>query len=82
MTCANSFARRTAGLSAWGEGVWGFCADDVDAPRPDNNVSDKAKSNLFIAPLFFRIKNRFLSFLMATLVAKDYASGRHLFDGL
>jgi hypothetical protein len=28
----------------------------MDALRPDNNVSDKAKSNLFIAPLFFRIK--------------------------
>jgi len=77
------------------EVFWGCCADDVDdvdTLSPNNNVSDKAKSNLFIAPLLFLIKivpPRKLScegivknVLMTTLFAEDYASGGHLFDGL
>ena len=54
----------------------------MDALRLDINVSDNAKSNLFIAPLLFPIENWFLSFMTATLIAEDYASGRDLFDGL
>jgi hypothetical protein len=49
-------ARRTAGLSALAEEAWDCCADDVDTFRPDNNASDNAKSNLFIAPLMFLIE--------------------------
>src|SRR5262245_47573030 len=56
MTCASSLARRTAGLSVLDEEFWGCCADDVGALRPDSNVSVKAKSSFYIAPLLFLIK--------------------------
>jgi len=41
------------------EVLWGWRpndVDDVDALSPNNNVSDKAISDLFIAPLLLLIK--------------------------